>query len=444
LVKGAFFLALLFTASLGFAIHLEAPTLNTYWVHWLVLTIIALLFLGKLLFWKKPFKRYSENSQGENISPTEDAPLKKIASPLEDTLEPSPPLDQLLDQLDPPNESPGEDSEFAPHNPDTPARDPKTIQFSETQKDTEPAHEDRFQKIFLSSKFPKIMMAVVLALAYLLVFVTKWDLFNSKTFLKMLLHSGQWIVFGVGIVYGCFAVREKVSPYSIVALLLFTCLTLILLISGKEYYSAKLLILAILSMILWFKGNFALKGTILGIFSVYLGIGVLVLKKALVGIYPLYHWLLTGESELAASYIVILQQLIFSFVGPFGMGAEFMSEVDLFRPGDLGLNGLPYLSILAGNVTVALYIAIMVITIFALILKITVSLQGPIQGIASFVWFLVFFNFYLGLFALANPTILMVTSVTHGLPFIGSLQSGLQLIILAILAYYPWNFYQSE
>jgi hypothetical protein len=279
-----------------------------------------------------------------------------------------------------------------------------------------------------------VIFASVLA-GILYYFVTVRTNLPVKILFTDFLRMGMWVSLGMT-VYLSLELRrmDKTVPGAFLTLG-FLVAGLMVLIFGRDYYAAKVFILTLITLICLLVGSGKLKSVLVLGFVVYLGLGIVVVTRRIITLFPLYAWIFSGEPELSASYGVILQRSVFRLAGFWGQGGDYIDAVGLMRPENLPLNGLPYFSLLAGWLGVGLFFLLLILLMGGLLLN---SFKIPSfrdRAAALGVWCFLAINQYLSVFVIFSPKALMIWDSPFGLPFIGSFQTSFQLLLLAILVF---------
>jgi hypothetical protein len=280
------------------------------------------------------------------------------------------------------------------------------------------------------------VISISLILGICFIYITDISSLGIKVLLKRFVNTGQWVAMGLTI-YLALELRRPDKGFRGAFLVVgFIVFGLLVLVLGKNYYSAKVLILTIVTMSILMVGYWRLKVTLLGALIIYLGLCFYAVKTESISLYPLFTWVFISHGELALSYTVILQQMVMNLAGLWGTGGAYIAEVGLVEADNMALNGIPYLALLVGNVGVVAYLVLLAVFMGFLLMD---SFKNPsfnARGVALGLWCFIGINQYLSLFVLASPRILMIWEDPYGLPFIGSFQSGVQLLILAIVIVY--------
>ncbi|MDR1164493.1 MAG: hypothetical protein LBO66_01225 [Deltaproteobacteria bacterium] len=250
-------------------------------------------------------------------------------------------------------------------------------------------------------------------------------------------HPSQWLLLGTMVFFGIVSSKPVLLWREIALVLIALFLALASLIGDFDFYAAKLLVICLLSALFMLRNGWRLKFVLLGGFALYLVGGFWVYQSSAYRLYPFYFWVFNGESELLASYTLVLQRLVFDLANLWGGAPELIGEVDLVQPDRMSLNGVLYLALWGGKVLVFVYVAALLALMAVILHAVCLKLQGLSRSVAVSVWFTLFVNQYLTLFSFFTPSVLMMSAGTHGIPFVGGFEPGLQLIWLVLFVFYP-------
>ncbi|MDR1081724.1 MAG: hypothetical protein LBQ79_12390 [Deltaproteobacteria bacterium] len=150
---------------------------------------------------------------------------------------------------------------------------------------------------------------------------------------------------------------------------------------------------------------------------------------------PLFSWIFEGRSPLSGSFMLSLQHAVYRLAGAWGAGAEFIHQVGLISSGDMALNGVPYLALWLGTRVAGLAVGAVALMLAASFAEIMLLRSPPRRAVATGMWFLCAANAYTGILALFFPEFLSVSYGAWGLPFIGSFESSLELLILLLVIF---------
>jgi hypothetical protein len=278
-----------------------------------------------------------------------------------------------------------------------------------------------------------ITTTILVTLAYY-IFTKRSDMW-IKFILPDFIRIGQWTVLGLTVYLSLELRRSDKTIAGSILTLGFLILGMIVIIYVKDYYSAKLFILTLITIIALLMGSWKLKITLILAVLGFMSFGYAVVTHKLYTFFPFFTWLFIGEPELLASYSVILQQSALIFAGPFGQGADYITAVELVHPDKMGLNSIPYLAILCGYWGLAVYFVLLIAFMTILLINAFKLPSFYERAVALGSWSFLGINQYLSVFIVISPRALMIWNSPYGLPFIGSLESTFQLMLLANLIF---------
>jgi hypothetical protein len=241
---------------------------------------------------------------------------------------------------------------------------------------------------------------------------------------------GQWTVLGMTV----FLSLELGKPFKSAGGALLTLGLLVsglaVLVFGGDYYSAKVFVLVMITLVTLLLGSRTLKVVIFAALLIYVALGLVVVHNSMTGMYPAFAWIFAGVPELPASYAVILQQHALRFAGFFGQNREYIPLMDLANPGSMALNAIPYMAIFSGHL--GLIVCSFLGTTFMVILLLNAfKLPAHWERAAALgAWTLFGVNLYLSALIVISPRALMIWDSPYGLPFIGNFETTFQLMLL--------------
>ncbi|MDR2611507.1 MAG: hypothetical protein LBG06_01220 [Deltaproteobacteria bacterium] len=246
-------------------------------------------------------------------------------------------------------------------------------------------------------------------------------------------HVGQWILFAF-MPYAAAKFLERGAGWAEAALAFSVgSLPVLLSVPAGDCYSARLWLISLAPVFVVVSGNRRLKILTAAAAALFALSGCIVLHAGLRRAYPLYSWFFAGDTELYGSYILSLQHAVYRLAGPAGAGAEYIPQVGLVRPWDMPLNGVPYLALWIGTAWARAAVASLGLLLAAAFFEL-VGLRSPVRrAVACGLWFLASINVYVGALALFHPEFLTFSIGAWGLPFFGSFESALQLVLTLLV-----------
>jgi hypothetical protein len=252
--------------------------------------------------------------------------------------------------------------------------------------------------------------------------------------LKSFISFGIWAPIGAMLFFGFKLASLKLSKLDSIITVLSLILFVFIFVKEICFYQARILLIAIFCLIFMIKGNRFFKILVASTMALYVLLGVLVLIGHYERFYPEFFWAFAGMSEINAAFDLILRQTVMRMAGLWGTGGAYISEVGLPLSSEMSFNCLPYLSLVGGIFSVGLYALSLFLIMASLLLNIF-SIKGWAGTVAVSVWFILAVDDYMSFLSLVTPSALMLGGGTNGLPFIGSFETSLILLLLMLFVF---------
>jgi hypothetical protein len=281
-----------------------------------------------------------------------------------------------------------------------------------------------------------LLLALVLGLGYIL--AISLGGYRVGILLRAVMRPGQGIFMATGLYFACqYACLEPgrgLGRYLLVLGLLLVSLMMCLALG--DFYSAKLFVVIYAAFPIFSRGNRTLR-LILPLASLFfIGFALLAAFLEWDSISVLYAWAGPAMSDLTASCAMALKLAAYTASGLWGFGPSYLSRLDLFKPDQMQVNALPYLSVLVGNIASLAFMAILLAHLLGSWWLVARSRSGSAGGwrmdLAWPVWVFIAVNQYVSFLSSVSVRGTMLAGGCHGLAFIGSPQTGLELILFAL------------
>jgi hypothetical protein len=248
-------------------------------------------------------------------------------------------------------------------------------------------------------------------------------------------HAGQWLCLGFMPFAAAVAASRDEGWADAFFNLAAGVLPLPMLLIAGDNYSARMWIFSVVPVYAIIPGSRKFKILAAGLLALSAILFFIAARTGARGLVPLFSWLFEGRSPLYGAFTLSLQHAVYALAGPTGAGAGLIAQVGLPRPEDMALNGVPYLTLWVGTVTARLAVASLALLMVGAFFQ-TMLLRSPVRrAAATGLWFLVSVNLYTGILSLFFPEFLSISSGAWGLPFIGSFESSLALLLLLLLVF---------
>ncbi|MDR1037037.1 MAG: hypothetical protein LBT40_10840 [Deltaproteobacteria bacterium] len=249
------------------------------------------------------------------------------------------------------------------------------------------------------------------------------------------LHMGQWLcVCFMPFAASVTGARDMGWPDAVFNLFAALLPVPMLLLTGDSY-SARMWVVAVAPVYAIVPGSRRLKILAAAAAAVLVALAVTASRFGIRPLVPFFSWIFAGRSPLTGSLMLSLQHAVYQLAGADGAGAEFIPLVGLVQPSDMAINGVPYLALWLGTRTARIAVGAVVMLLVVSFAEIMILKSPARRAVATGLWFLCAVNAYTGILALFFPEFLSISYGAWGLPFIGSFESALQLLVLLIIIF---------